>query len=62
MKGLCTELIRLPVVCCSCKRLTGWKFASVEQSGQVSHGICNRCGPKLYPNLWDNKGEQNGKE
>lgn len=35
------------VMCCSCKKLMGKK----EGKG-VSHGICNDCIKKLYPDLW----------
>jgi hypothetical protein len=52
-----TKFIRL--VCCNCKALTGVRLkpSGCQNAGrQVSHGVCEVCGPVLYPNLWPKKG------
>ena len=47
----------MPVVCCGCKRTIGYKPVSWTEKGikPISHGICDECGPKLYPKDWVKK-------
>lgn len=43
-------------VCAHCKRVTGvrWGAAMYPTSQWIekSHGICKKCGPRLYGKLW----------
>lgn len=53
----------LKIVCCNCKKLMGYKpvFWDTEGQTMITHGICEECGPKLYPTLWKKEGVVNGK-
>jgi hypothetical protein len=55
-RGECTELIKVPRVCCGCNELMGHKLvaksATIEGKEYITHGICDKCGRKLYPQHW----------
>jgi hypothetical protein len=53
--GAHTKLVKIPVICCGCKAAIRWKLVNIEQAGYVTHGLCQKCGPKLYPGLWEEK-------
>lgn len=38
-------------ICCNCKCLLGLKPTTEAGKALDSHGICNSCAKKLYPNL-----------
>lgn len=40
----------MTVICCNCK-----KFMCEKEGNGVSHGICDDCIKKLYPDLWEKR-------
>lgn len=41
----------MPVVCCSCQRVTGWVSTVPERAHMVSHGYCRPCAKKEISKL-----------
>ena len=44
----------ITVICCNCKKFLGTKEVSnLDQDGEISHGLCEECFKKLYPDFMD---------
>lgn len=43
-----TDLVKVKVVCASCKEVVGYKLFDKGQEGKITHCLCKKCIRVLY--------------